>query len=82
MENKVNTFVHTGGDVERLSCPVCGKKNASEHKVMTRDYHGMRDIVPFAAYDVFACPECGMVYAGNMEVSMELGEYYAKMSRY
>ena len=82
MKNNVSTFVHTGGDVERLSCPVCGKKNASEHKVMTRDYHGMRDIVPFAAYEVFACPECGMVYAGNMEVSMELGEYYAKMSRY
>lgn len=68
--------------VIRLECPVCGCGNVQSEKVFKRDYRGYRSIAPFSFYNVYVCPVCGMVYAGDLEVSMPIHKYYEKMSRY
>lgn len=62
------------------NCPVCGSdKNI---KYFYRDYRDYASIAPFLFYNVYGCKECGMAYAGALEESMPLDEYYEKMSRY
>ena len=70
-----------GGQLRKY-CPVCGNSNVRSKEYFQRDYRGCKDIVPFSYYHVYACENCGMIYAGDMEVSMPLSAYYAKMSRY
>lgn len=43
---------------------------------------GMKDIVPFNSYYVNKCEDCGMIYAGDILVSMSLDEYYDNLSKY
>ena len=68
--------------MKRVVCPVCGKKNDNGNKIFNRDFSGMKEIVPYTKYTVFECNGCGMVYAGNVEESMPLDEYYNVMSKY
>jgi len=65
----------------RMCCPVCDA-TGKEKKVFMRDFSLSAEIVPFLRYDVCECSQCGMVYAGNMEESMPLLEYYKKISHY
>lgn len=64
----------------RKNCPVCGSKHA--HILFNRNFMGMKDIVPFNSYDVNKCEDCGMIYAGDILVSMSLDEYYDNLSKY
>ena len=66
----------------RTNCPSCGAKNAVNKKIIERDFSPCSEIVPFKHYDVFQCGNCNLVYAGNIEETMFLDEYYEKMSRY
>jgi len=67
--------------VLRLSCPICGE-NEKLKDIYFRDFSGAPEIVPFLSYKVYGCTKCGMMYAGNMVESQNLGMYYTKMSRY
>lgn len=81
MNNNIEyKYMKLGG--VRPYCPVCGHEHQLTERVFSRDFRGMSAVVPFSSYDVYACPICGMVYAGDMEESMPLTSYYAKMSRY
>jgi methionine biosynthesis protein metW len=51
-------------------------------KLFMRDFSLTAALVPFCSYDVYECSHCGMVYAGNIEESMPLADYYAILSRY
>ena len=66
----------------REKCPCCGTINESNEKIFKRDFSPCRLIVPFVGYDVFSCSKCGLYYAGNIEESMPLDDYYELMSRY
>ena len=68
-------------NVLRLSCPICGEKENLE-ELFFRDFSGAAGIVPFLSYKVYGCPKCGMMYAGDLIESQDIGAYYAKMSRY
>lgn len=66
----------------RKECPCCGRENADNEKFFYRDFGHCRELTAFSRYDVFVCRWCGMAYAGNIEESMPLDEYYKRMSRY
>ena len=66
----------------RRACPICGRENILNKDCFQRDYRLCADIVPFDYYHVYACKNCGMVYAGDFKSSMPLDKYYEKMSRY
>ena len=70
------------GGVERACCPICARKNVLNEDYFQRDFQLCANIVPFSYYHVYACKNCGMVYAGDLESSMPLDKYYEKMSRY
>lgn len=80
LKNTNRTFI--SGGVERACCPICARKNVLNEDYFQRDYQLCADIVPFSYYHVYACKNCGMVYAGDLESSMSLNKYYEKMSRY
>lgn len=67
---------------KRTTCPVCNTGTGKAKVLLRRDFSPAASIVPFRAYDVCACPVCGLFYAGNMEESMPLDAYYAMLSRY
>jgi SAM-dependent methyltransferase len=64
----------------RTCCPICGSSEKME--MFERDFSGMREIVPFLKYTVYACKKCGMVYAGDISESMTLSQYYDICSKY
>lgn len=66
----------------RDTCPVCGTPTERARHVFRRDFSAAASIMPFRAYDVCACSACGLFYAGNIEESMPLADYYAMLSRY
>lgn len=66
----------------RDTCPVCGTPTERARHVFRRDFSAAASIMPFRAYDVCACSVCGLFYAGNIEESMPLADYYAMLSRY
>ena len=66
----------------RCECPLCGKKNTIQTEIFRRDFTMLQGIVPFKSYKVYECNDCGMIYAGDIQESMPLNEYYDKMSRY
>lgn len=68
--------------VIRKECPCCGRKNAENKKIFYRDFDPCKELTLFSYYDVFACEQCGMVYAGDIQESMATDEYYKRMSRY
>lgn len=65
----------------RIACPICGETKTIKD-MFFRDFSGAAGIVPFLSYNVYGCPKCGMMYAGNLIESQDIGMYYAKMSRY
>lgn len=69
-------------ELVRTTCPVCGTSTHEAKEFFFRDWRGYEALTPFAFYHVYGCPTCGMVYAGDMQVSMSLAQYYTKMSRY
>lgn len=66
----------------RTVCPGCDTPTEKARHVFRRDFSAAASIMPFRAYDVCACPACGLFYAGNIEESMPLADYYAMLSRY
>lgn len=66
----------------RRECPCCGRENTDNEKIFNRDFEPCRELTAFSRYDVYICRRCGMAYAGNIEESMPLDEYYKRMSRY
>ena len=66
----------------RTACPGCDTPTEKARHVFRRDFSAAASIMPFRAYDVCACPACGLFYAGNIEESMPLADYYAMLSRY
>lgn len=66
----------------RKTCPYCGRENKDNDRIFYRDFELCREITAFSRYDVFCCKRCGGAYAGNIEESMPIDEYYRKMSRY
>lgn len=68
--------------LKRINCPVCHRDNRDNDELIVRDFEGMAEIVPYKKYHVFRCNSCGMVYAGDMEESMTLENYYNIMSKY
>ena len=66
----------------RTTCPICGTSTDEAEILFHRDFSPAATLVPFRRYDVCLCPSCGLFYAGNMEESMPLDEYYAMLSRY
>ena len=64
----------------RNKCPVCG--GSEKIKLFYRDFSGFESIVPFTYYTVYQCPDCGMIYAGDLCESMPLDVYYELMSKY
>lgn len=66
----------------RRQCPICGRMNVENKKIFERDFSSCSDIVAFKRYDVYQCNVCNLVYAGDIEESMPLDDYYEKMSRY
>ena len=66
----------------RQKCPLCDSSNTDNKKIFQRDFSGMNEIVPFSKYDVYACKNCGLVYAGDIEETMPLDEYYVSVSKY
>lgn len=68
--------------MKRTKCPCCGRENSVNRKVFTKDFHLAQAIMPFQYYDVFQCRGCGFVYAGNIEESISIEDYYSMMSKY
>lgn len=68
--------------MNRKRCPVCGKDNEKVKKTFNREFSEFGNIFPFSSYSVYECNDCGMIYAGDIQESMPLNEYYDKMSRY
>lgn len=66
----------------REQCPICGKSNRDSKEVFYRDFSPCSELVPFRSYRVYRCRGCGLVYAGDIEESMPLNDYYKQMSRY
>lgn len=64
----------------RRRCPYCG--NEATETLFTRDFSRQREIVPFSSYKVCSCKKCGGLFAGEIEESMPLIEYYELMSKY
>lgn len=73
---------NTTAELIRTACPVCGASTQEAKEFFFRDWRGYENLTPFTFYHVYGCPICGMVYAGNMQISMSLAQYYTKMSRY
>lgn len=74
-----NSYI--GKEGLRFLCPVCGE---AEHldEIFFRDFSGAAGIVPFLSYKVYGCQKCGVMYAGKLKESQNIGAYYTKMSRY
>jgi len=68
--------------MERNVCPICEHQYRRENNVFSRDFRGIAGLVPFRAYDVLVCPNCGFVHAGHIDESMSLMDYYKIMSKY
>lgn len=66
----------------RKKCPICEKSNMKSKMIINRDFSGYKSITPFTSYNVYACNECGMVYAGDIEENIPLDIYYDQMSKY
>lgn len=66
----------------RLECPICGNENIENEKIFRRDFRYCDSLVPFSEYQVYRCRECGFVYAGNIQKSMSLDNFYRQLSRY
>ena len=66
----------------REKCPCCGRKNVNNKKLFFRDFSLCDTIVPFMKYDVFGCMDCGLYYAGDIQESLSLDNYYQFVSRY
>ena len=50
--------------------------------ILQRDFTMCRNITIFEKYDVLRCSNCKLYYAGNIEQTKEMADYYALMSRY
>lgn len=68
--------------MKRIICPVCNKENDINNVIFNRDFSEMRTIVPYLKYNVYECDKCGMIYAGDVEESMPIDEYYNVLSKY
>lgn len=60
-------------------CPVCHGNQADV--IFHRDFSRQQELVPFPAYDVVLCHDCGMGYARPSAVD-NLERYYAVNSKY
>jgi len=66
----------------RRGCPVCGLQNIDNKQIFARDFSGIASLIPFRSYQVFGCVNCGMIYAGELEETMPINEYYRTLSKY
>ena len=64
----------------RPNCPICSSYDSIE--LAHRDFSGAKCLVPFDGYVIKQCTCCGMVYAGDINVSVPLEDYYREISKY
>ncbi len=75
-------FTEDNANKKRKCCPLCGSQNIYNRKLFERDFSEAGDMSPFRRYQVYCCSKCGMLYAGDLEETMPLNDYYRKMSKY